>query len=165
LRGDVIDFDAISPPTPDRYILKYRLKSLMEVRGNSPVYSSPGFVHKLELRLPDYYPEYLTNQDIRFLTPPIFHTNVFSDGRICIRNYRPAESLAYFLMRIARMIQFDPAIVGEDSPANGEALSWYRAHKHMMPIDATRLPEVDGAFVPGRVTKAFRSGTIVKEGS
>ncbi len=164
LRGDILDFDAFSPPAPDRYILRFKLRSLMGVRGGSPVYSPPGHVHTLELRLPTHYPDFLTYDDIRFLTQPIFHPNVFfPDGRICIRDYRPAESLAYFVLRLARMIQFDPVFGGEDNPANGEAARWYIANMALLPLDRQRLPDPD-SFVPGEIKRGFYPGTIVKRG-
>jgi hypothetical protein len=161
LRGTLFDFDAYTPPTPERFILKFRLRSVMGVRGRAPVYSSPNQVHTVEFVAPSSYPEVVTPSDIRFTSAPIFHPNVYTDGRICIGDYVSSESLGRFVLRIARMIKFEPAFINEHSAANGSAVPWYSANLRSFPVDRAVLPTLD-RFLAGQVKKAFVPGPIVR---
>lgn len=157
IRGDLIGFEAYFPPAPERYAIAFKLRSVMSVRGGRATYSETGQVHKIELNLPSQYPSILTNDDVRFITPPIFHPNIFVTGKVCIGGFRPSESLARFVLRLAKMIQFDPAYINEDSPANQEAKNWYVNNKRIFPVDRSRLPDPDRslakAFVAGRISR------------
>lgn len=161
IKGRVFDFEAFDPPAPERYILKYKLRSVMGVSGNRPTYSSEGFVHKLELRLPPSYPGVLTADNVRFISHPVFHPNVFRDGRVCIRDYNPAETLARFVLRLAKYIQFDPAFAGPESPANTTARDWYLQNLRLFPVDRSELPDPD-RFVFGSVKKDFKFGRVIR---
>ncbi len=64
----------------------------------------------------------------------IFHPNVYSSGKICFGiKWLPTEGLDLLVKRIVQIITFDPAILNEKSPANGEALNWYRSTKSRSP--------------------------------
>lgn len=143
LRCEAIDFETDGSEAPDRYVLRFRLRSLLAVRGDEPVYTPADHVHRVELRLPSAYPERLSNDDVTFLSAPIFHPNVFSDGRICIRRYHATESLAKFVLRLAHYIQCDPDFTGLDSPANGSAKAFFSVHPELFPTDRTVLPDSD----------------------
>ncbi len=159
LRGDLIDFDAYFPPAPERYVFRFRLKSVMAVQDNQPVFSAPGHVHVIEFIAPTTFPESVTRTDIRFTSVPIFHPNVYSDGQICIAGYVPFESLGRFILRIARMIKFEPAFINADSAANGAAVPWYRANMRSFPVDKRPLPSLDtDTFVLGQPQKTFVLG-------
>lgn len=159
LRGDLIDFDAHFPPAPERYTFKFRLKSVMAVHGDRPVFSAQHHVHVVEFIAPPTFPESVTPADIRFTTAPIFHPNVFSDGRICIAAYVPSESLGRFVLRIAGMIKFEPAFINENSAANGAAVPWYRANLRSFPVDKRPLPSLDtDTFILGQPQKKFELG-------
>ncbi len=164
LRGLVFDFEAFAPPAPERYLLKYRLKSVMALSGTRPIYSPDGFVHVLELTLSPAYYLVLTNDDIGFRTQPIFHPNVFPppDGRVCIGGYSPTESLARFILRIAKFIQFHPAVINTDSPANSAACNWYLSHRGLCPVDTSPLPDPEPRKPP--VFGPPRSGKPVEFG-
>ena len=56
----------------------------------------------------------------------IFHPNVFRHGKICYGNWMVTEGLDSVVLRIARLLTFDPELVNIDSPANGDAAHWYR---------------------------------------
>lgn len=161
IRGDMVDFDAFTPPVPERFVFRFRIKSVMGVDGNSPRYSSPNHVHVVEFIAPSYYPERVSPSDIRFTSPPIFHPNVYTDGRICIGDYVPTESLGRFILRIARMIKFEPAFINSGSAANSSAVSWYNANVARFPVDRTPLPNLD-RFIPGTIAKTFVPGRIVR---
>ena len=164
IRGSVISFEAFSPPAPEQYTIDFRLRSVMSLRAGQPVYSAPGHTHRIKLDLTNRYPAVLTNENVHFLTPPIFHPNVFYDpaaaGRVCIGGFRPSESLARFVLRLAKMIQFDPAYINEDSPANVDAKSWYVHNRRLFPVDRSRLPDPDHLDLSHPVPKRLVLGPI-----
>jgi ubiquitin-protein ligase len=143
IQGDLISIEAISPPAPEVYNVGFKLRSVMSLNGSQPVYSAPQHVHRIKLDLKNHYPATLAKTDVHFITPQIFHPNVYHDGDVCIGGFRPSETLARFVLRLAKMIQFDPAYINEDSPANSEASSWYRRNRRLFPVDRSLLPDPD----------------------
>lgn len=98
-------------------------------------------VTKVKVSLPARYP-FIGPQ--AFISTPIFHPNVFTSGQICLGNkWLPTENLELLIKRIIQILVFDPAIVNEQSPANGHALSWYRnakrSHPGKFPSDSALL--------------------------
>jgi ubiquitin-protein ligase len=64
----------------------------------------------------------------------VFHPNVYSSGKICFgTKWLPTEGLDLLVKRIVQIITFDQSILNESSPANGDALSWYRKAKQKHP--------------------------------
>lgn len=62
------------------------------------------------------------------ITTPVYHPNVYSSGKICLgTKWLPTQGLDLLVRRIIQIITFDEAILNERSPANGQALSWYRS--------------------------------------
>lgn len=62
------------------------------------------------------------------ITTPIYHPNVYSSGKICLgAKWLPTQGLDLLVRRIIQIITFDETILNERSPANGQALSWYRS--------------------------------------
>lgn len=58
---------------------------------------------------------------------PIYHPNVYSSGKVCFgTKWLPTEGLDLLTKRIIKIITFDPDILNDKSPANGDALSWYK---------------------------------------
>jgi hypothetical protein len=161
LRGPAFEFEAFSPPVPDRFLFKFRLRSVMALRFGQPVYSAPGHVHVLEFIASPYYPDSISNDDIRFVTAPVFHPNVFSSGKVCVGGFVPSESLGRFALRIGRMIKFEPAYINEHSAANSDAAAWYVRNLSSFPVDSTVLPSVD-KFVAGPIRRTFIPGAIKK---
>ncbi|MEZ8096728.1 ubiquitin-conjugating enzyme E2 [Photobacterium swingsii] len=61
------------------------------------------------------------------ITTPIFHPNVYSSGQICFgTKWLPSQGLDLLVRRIIKIITFDESILNEGSPANSNALRWYR---------------------------------------
>lgn len=57
---------------------------------------------------------------------PVFHPNVFPSGVVCQgQQWLPSEGMDLFVLRIARLLTFDPAFVNPASPANRIAADWY----------------------------------------
>ncbi|APG27033.1 hypothetical protein A7E78_03810 [Syntrophotalea acetylenivorans] len=58
---------------------------------------------------------------------PIYHPNVYTSGKICFgTKWLPTQGLDLLTKRIIQIITFDETILNEKSPANSDALRWYR---------------------------------------
>jgi LSD1 subclass zinc finger protein len=98
-------------------------------------------VTHLSISLPARYPFIEPTVTIK---TPIHHPNVYSSGRICLgMKWIPSFGLDLLVRRIVQIVTFDPTILNEKSPANGEALKWYRetllADPSAFPTDSLRL--------------------------
>jgi hypothetical protein len=161
LKCPLFDFTYESSAHGDRFFLRYQLRSIMQLRLDAPVWSRPGHWHILQFEPSAAFPANISNQDIRFSSEPIFHPNVFTDGRVCIRNHVPSESLGRFALRMAELIRFNPIFIGEDSPANLEARDWYIRHRNVAPTDTCTLPTLDGLSL-GTVRTPMTLGRITR---
>lgn len=83
-------------------------------------------IYSLQMVFKATYP--MTAPDVRFMTP-IFHPNVYQDGRICLDilsgQWSPIYGIEAILTSI-RSLLCDP---NPDSPANGEAARLYNENK------------------------------------
>lgn len=62
------------------------------------------------------------------ITTPVYHPNVYGSGKICLGSkWLPTQGLDLLIKRIIQIITFDETILNDRSPANGEALVWYRS--------------------------------------
>jgi ubiquitin-protein ligase len=110
----------------------------------APSRQYPGTVQdvtRVTIDLPSRYPLTAPTAAIR---TPILHPNVYSSGQICLGvTWMPTLGLDFLVKRIVQIITFDPAILNEKSPANTDALSWYRdavrCHAHAFPTDTALL--------------------------
>ena len=102
----------------------------------------------VQIDLSSQYPFQEPNAVIKTV---IFHPNVYSSGKICFgTEWRPTEGLDLLVKRIAQIITFDPTILNEESPANSDALSWYRSAKFQFP---TAFPTQPVTFSGSREKK------------
>jgi len=79
---------------------------------------------------------------------PILHPNVYSSGLICLGiKWLPASGLDLLVKRIIQIITFDSTVLNEQSPANRNALEWYRRaqrqHPRAFPTDSALLVSPD----------------------
>ena len=59
---------------------------------------------------------------------PLFNPNVYVSGRFCLgAKWLPTEGLDLLVLRLVKILTFDPEIVSDRSPANAEAALWYNA--------------------------------------
>jgi ubiquitin-protein ligase len=98
-------------------------------------------VTRVTIDLPSRYPLTAPTAAIR---TPILHPNVFSSGQICLGvTWMPTLGLDFLVKRIIQIITFDAAILNERSPANSDALLWYRdavrRHPRAFPTDTALL--------------------------
>lgn len=80
------------------------------------------------------------------ITTPVYHPNVYSSGKICLgTKWLPTQGLDLLVKRIIQIITFDETILNGASPANGEALRWYRnavsRHPQAFPTDKLVIKE------------------------
>lgn len=77
----------------------------------------------------DFSPDYPSQAPVVSFTPPIFHPNVYTSGRVCLSiltsEWRPAISVKEILMGVQDLLDTP----NENDPANGQANSVYRRNK------------------------------------
>jgi ubiquitin-protein ligase len=98
-------------------------------------------VTTLTISLPARYPFV---EPTVIVKTPILHPNIYSSGRICLGvKWVPSFGLDLLVRRVVQIVTYDPSILNEASPANGEALHWYRqtrqAHPGAFPTDTLTL--------------------------
>lgn len=115
--------------------------------------------------LPARYP--FVEPSVEFTTA-VFHPNVWTSGRVCLGvKWLPTQGLDLLVNRLIQILTFDETILNEQSPANTDALGWYRTtkrkHPAAFPTDTLRPaatssgPKMnwsDVSSAPQRVTKA-----------
>jgi ubiquitin-protein ligase len=80
---------------------------------------------RVRIELLDRYPFIEPNVVIE---TPILHPNVYSSGKVCLgTKWMPTQGLDLLVRRLIQIITFDGSILNEASPANREALDWYRS--------------------------------------
>jgi hypothetical protein len=111
---------------PERYIIEYKVKGLVEDEGKI----KPKDMHLAEMILPRGYPR---EAPFCRMLSPLYHPNI-SPQQICIGDHWAAgESLAHLLIRIAEMICYQSYNL--KSPLNGEAAMWADLNITSLPLD------------------------------
>lgn len=132
------------PPYAEEYLLTVRVRTyaLSVMSGRYTV----GVIRQCVIRVTlwDSYPYVAPH--IRMLGfPPVFHPDWYSKGTYCsCEPWRPDSSLKEYILRMIGTLQYDPALMGTDSPANIKALDWYgknRENGAWFPSDTTPLTE------------------------
>jgi hypothetical protein len=122
-----IDWVGNAAMPPERYVVTYRL----------PSYVDAAFTkrdeHRVQFVLPAPYPT--VPPAVRMLDqPPVYHPNIYADGRICTGLWHPEEGLAFMVIRVARMLLYQPAVTNPSSAASREAAQWYAMHPERFPL-------------------------------
>jgi ubiquitin-protein ligase len=85
----------------------------------------------VNITLPSRYP--FVEPIVKFKTP-ILHPNVYASGQICLGlKWLPTFGLDHLVQRVLQILIFDPNVLNEQSPANRDALAWYRDAKNKYP--------------------------------
>lgn len=131
--GGAIEIVTIRNNPPDLYEVRFRCKGIERLAAGRPVYRSE---HQARIELPAKYPGKPRDAwpTARMLTP-LFHPHVYSSGLVCVGASAVSEYLDDFVLRMGAMVQFDPSIIDEESPANREAMDWFRSHRSLVPVD------------------------------
>jgi Ubiquitin-conjugating enzyme len=65
---------------------------------------------------------------------PIFHPHVFASGLVCQgARWLASEGMDLFVIRMVRLLAFDPLLVNSHSVAHREAMQWYAATSRRLP--------------------------------
>ena len=139
LAGPVITWEPLTeadPPFrhPDKYRVTFNLRA-PTVRGESSRHVVE--IDTSSLSYPGKEPYAKLQTDV------VPHPHIYSDGRICLRGHPQEETLAALCVRIARYLQYDPALIDKDSVASKEFWQWYVQNRHRLPLDRTPLPALD----------------------
>lgn len=132
------------PPYAEEYLLNIKVRSYVFRMKESrcAVGTVNRFTVKLTLRPSyPYVAPYVRMLDI----PPVFHPAWFSKGTYCPpAPWRAETSLKDYVKELIGTLQYDPRLIGDESPANYKALDWYlrsRDNPDLVPSDHTLLTE------------------------
>ena len=116
------EIEGVSVITTDNINL---LKAVMEGPPDTPYEE---FKYNLELKFGDSYP--MKPPSVKFISP-IYHPNVYRDGKICVdilqNEWTPAQNIRTVLLSI-RSLLMDP---NPRSPANRDAANMYVKNKEL----------------------------------
>lgn len=134
LQSKVIKWEPDRRVPPEVYAVDFHLRGMI---GPNAFRDTHTVVIKLLPEYPDRPPY------AKFTSRPLlFHPHVFGNGVVCVGGYSPDEGLAVFCLRLARYIQFQPNLIDTQSPANKQALQWFKENRGRLPVDNTPLPDL-----------------------
>lgn len=114
---------------PSTYEIEYHCPSLVI---NNLGEIAIRHVHRVEINLGINYP--LEKPTANMLTP-VFNPHIFSHNAICLGVvWSAAETLDVLILRIGALLQLDPRVLDENSPANTQANLWVKANKNKIPL-------------------------------
>jgi ubiquitin-protein ligase len=115
---------------PDRYIVEYHIKGLVEENGEIRERS----LHRAEIVLGTNYPREMPRC---IMLTPVFHPNI-DHLAICTKDIGSAgETLDQTIIFIGEMISFQAYNL--QSPRNGDAARWTKENPERLPLDAVNL--------------------------
>jgi len=121
--------EAIGDP-PDRYVIEYRLRGLVEEKGKIAERDE----HRVRIELDPDYPHKAAH--LVMLTP-VFHPNI-NELAICTRDVRAVEEQLWeTIVLIGRLITYQ--LYNPESPRNGDAARWARENAHRFPLENVDL--------------------------
>lgn len=135
IRGSIISWQAYGTP-PHEYIVSFNIRSYINT-------SLTRDEHRIRIILSPSHP-FEKPVVMMHEMVPIFHPHVWPDGKVCIGGWDYREGLGSFVVKMARLFQYDPDLVDPYSIANYNAADWYYANPTLFPSDRQILP------VPGR---------------
>jgi ubiquitin-protein ligase len=128
-----------NPPT--RYVIEYHCPGLARDDSGQII---TRHTHQVEIALGANYPLPGNSPRSRLLTPA-FNPHIFTNQDICLGDWSPTETLDVLVLRLGALLQWDPRVIKPTSPANGEAMNWYRAHKSQFPLGKVTFKASDSA--------------------
>ena len=127
-------------PLGNRPYAKYRVEfNIRTIVSPTPQYRDRTVC---TLTIPATYPAdppILTADD----RPYPWHINWFQSGRWCYGSWSLGENVVSYLLRAARILQFDPVLTNPKSVANQGAVPFWEANKNnkrIIPCDTQPLP-------------------------
>jgi Ubiquitin-protein ligase len=87
---------------------------------------------ELKVKLPSEYP---LSRPLISVSPTVFNPHVFESGNICLGNqWMPSIFLDLEVLRVIKLLLLYPEFINPNSPANSNALSWYKKNKKKFPL-------------------------------
>jgi ubiquitin-protein ligase len=155
IRCAAIDFKRPSTMPFDHLYLTYHIRSVAALDAQEqPVYRDR---HDLVLDVPPDYPEMPPVARMATGCPPPFHPNFWNHGAnyglVCIHGggtaaADPGETLALLVLRIGRMLQYEPVVTQAHQGPNDAAAHWYNENCNradLFPTDRQVLPLLRGS--------------------
>lgn len=111
---------AIAPgqkaPHVTSYIVTYNVKTLVMVNDKLV----PQMRTVVQIDMPASEHDRPTARVIEGLTP--FSPNIYVNGKVCVGNLEEKNFILWrFVVKLGKLIAFDPGVTNPDSPANGAA--------------------------------------------
>lgn len=132
---------------PPRVInVTYNIRSVVSPTGGPGGGAIYRDIHHLVVDIPPRFPLQEVTVRMQDGVKTIYHPNFWPNGFVCTRGadvpWDMSESLASVIVRVGRMLQFDPHLTQESHRANGAAADWYKVHKDsgLFPTDRQVLP-------------------------
>jgi ubiquitin-protein ligase len=139
---------------PDRYIVEYHLKGLVEDNGEIHERN----LHRAEIVLGENYPREMPR--CTMLTP-IFHPNIDYIA-ICTKDIGSVgETLDQTIIFIGEMISFQSYNL--QSPRNGDAARWTKENQERLPLDGVNLVPVSLLRGGTELAAAITTAAALKE--
>ncbi|WP_375688002.1 ubiquitin-conjugating enzyme E2 [Pseudooceanicola sp. LIPI14-2-Ac024] len=124
-------------------LIRVRLK--IKTAGTKSYPRDVQTITDLTIKLPARYP--FVEPQVQVDTP-ILHPNVYASGQICLGvKWMPSQGLDLLIKRVAKIIAYDADVLNEQSPANSDALRWYRglmaSNPGAFPSDSSDLKDTE----------------------
>ena len=127
-----------------------RLLARMRVALDASYPQRAGDAVELRIAIPAGYP--LRDGPRTFLSPRVWHPNLFPDGQVCQgRKWLVSEYLDLYVRRMLRIVTFQPDGVNLQSVANPAAAGWLRTALARSP---TAFPTDDALDAPPPAARA-----------
>lgn len=148
LNSSVIKIEPLGQAPYDTYRVTFHIKTIV---SPTPTYQNKTVCI---LELPEHFPTAMPRLHVeeRSGSKPPWHVNWYTGGTWCAGNWNIEESLANYVYRCAKVLQFDPVITNPANPANKEAIPFWNANKNragVIPCDKQTIPTADA---PSRIT-------------
>lgn len=129
---------------PQKYEVSFYLRTIIGVTAGRPIYREATNPTKVVIDLSGYPFGRIRANCITMPQP--YHPNWFEGGSWCqiTGEARVSDTLAELVIRMAKTIQFVPAVTNPGSAANIEAANWWRTNlsrSNYFPCDTTKIPE------------------------
>lgn len=130
--GGTLKLISAVPNPPTQYEIEYHCPSLVIDRANRV---SIGHTHRVQYRLGSEYP-FKKGSFSAVLLTPIFNPHIYTfNNAICFGSFWSiAETLDLWILKVGRLLQLDPQILDEHSPANVSANQWVRENRDKIPL-------------------------------
>ena len=114
---------------PETFIVAFTASSIVEVKGNDPVLRHH---HRLKIEMAADYPAI---PPLVTVLGQIFHPHVWPQNNVvCLGPWKITETLDNLVLRLFRMLVYDPEQLNWKSVANQEAAIWASRNKHLFPL-------------------------------